>query len=255
MITQRTSGPAETSKLHYRRALSVAAGLLCLSAFSPSAMTATLVGVSTGPGYVASDLGSGLNATSFNYNFNGSNGLNVIDWDSSLAGMGYAGNEDFTIRVSLPTAPALGSSFNADPDTGLGMLRIRWTRDPIIDAAGAPEDDQWNDNPTGIVTCFGGCSVSHNRTIVTATYYDVLLEFDNPLSAGIATINWDWSNFNFSGAGQGGPFSIELEPGYVPVPPALWLFGSGLLAVAGISRRRSEENGSTAKRPVAAGAR
>ncbi len=249
MITHRMSRPAETGKRHHRRALSVAAGLLCLCAFSPSAMTATLTG-STGPGEVTSTLGSGPNVTDFAYNFGGFDGLNVVEWDSSVGG-----DELFEINLSLTTAPALSSSLNANPDTGLGMLRIRWTRDPIL-AAGEPADGDWNDTLFGIVSCAFGCSVSLSEPSKRGVdFYEVLLEFNNPASAGLATIDWDWINFNSTGEFIGGPFTIELEPGYVPVPPALWLFGSGLLAVAGISRRRSEKGAPTATRRAAGGAR
>lgn len=243
MITHRKSGPADTGKRLHRRALSVGAGVLCLCAFSPLAMAATLVS-DTGPGYVTSNSSSN-NDTTFGYNFGGQNGLNVLNWDSAVGG-----DEDYTMILSINSAPSLSGTGNADPDTGEGMLRIRWTREPIINAAGAPEDDDWSGSDA-IINLFGTASVSLHSSSITATYYEAVLAFNNPAASSAASIDYLWDTFNFS---AGGPSSIELEPGYVPVPPALWLFGSGLLAVAGISRRRSEKAGPAAASPEAAGA-
>ncbi|MDT8283315.1 MAG: VPLPA-CTERM sorting domain-containing protein [Gammaproteobacteria bacterium] len=36
----------------------------------------------------------------------------------------------------------------------------------------------------------------------------------------------------------GVPLSLSITPSAVPVPAAVWLFGSGLLGLVGVARRR-----------------
>ncbi len=244
MITHTRIGPAGTSKLHRRRALGAAAGLLCLCAFSPLAMAATFVSES-GPGTVLNEESSGPNLTSFTMNFQNQDANNVLNWNSAVGG-----DEAFDIVINLNSSPKLSGSGAADPETGKGMLRMRWERDPL-NAANAPTDDDWSGLQSIIRLVGIGGSVSLASSELTSTYYEVILAFSDTGGANVAIVDYDWTNFNFS---SGGPFVIELEPGYVPVPPALWLFGSGLLAVAGISRRRREKGRPAANTPAAGGA-
>ena len=44
-------------------------------------------------------------------------------------------------------------------------------------------------------------------------------------------------NWSFSANGLGSSWSMTVSP--IPVPAAAWLFGSGLLALAGLARRRT----------------
>ncbi|MDH3514055.1 MAG: hypothetical protein OEM83_04200 [Gammaproteobacteria bacterium] len=89
------------------------------------------------------------------------------------------------------------------------------------------------------------------------TVNDVTLEdFDTLMSAHVAGFDWGTSDqyqSNFKRwrwgnrckgcitsaffAGQMGSLPVPV-PAAVPLPPAVWLFGSGLLAMAGIAKRR-----------------
>jgi len=50
-------------------------------------------------------------------------------------------------------------------------------------------------------------------------------------------------SFGFFGAGviasQVTYWSLEIAPSIVPIPPAVWLFGSGLLGLIGVARRKA----------------
>ncbi len=50
-----------------------------------------------------------------------------------------------------------------------------------------------------------------------------------------------WNDNNLqpgTGGGYGAAYIIEYEPSAVPIPAAVWLFGSGLLGLIGFSRRK-----------------
>jgi hypothetical protein len=53
----------------------------------------------------------------------------------------------------------------------------------------------------------------------------------SPISSG--TGGWEDRAITYTGA--------EIAVGAVPVPPAVWLFGSGLIGLVGIARRRSPQ--------------
>jgi hypothetical protein len=84
-------------------------------------------------------------------------------------------------------------------------------------------------------------------TTLGGTLYDYILSLDgDPNSSGYATdstVNmFATGSFSFAGDGTltwnvvgGDP---EPNPTTVPVPAAVWLFGSALLGLAGIARRR-----------------
>jgi len=55
----------------------------------------------------------------------------------------------------------------------------------------------------------------------------------------VSSLDSPSDEFLFSGtAGRLGSVNLVLETAAVPVPPAIWLFGSGLLGLIGISRRK-----------------
>jgi hypothetical protein len=49
---------------------------------------------------------------------------------------------------------------------------------------------------------------------------------------------WDPSGENLSQLGDG--FATEVSVGVVPIPAAVWLFGSGLIGLIGIARRKKK---------------
>ena len=60
---------------------------------------------------------------------------------------------------------------------------------------------------------------------------------DTVTITGLKTINVDWS------AGSPGDYIRVLtnfSPSAVPVPAAVWLFGSGLLGLIGVARRNKD---------------
>ena len=53
-----------------------------------------------------------------------------------------------------------------------------------------------------------------------------------------ACVDEDEAGFCTSAFFAGGPVDRGLEPPPIPVPPAVWLFGSGLIGLVGVARRK-----------------
>jgi len=58
----------------------------------------------------------------------------------------------------------------------------------------------------------------------------------NPIAPGTPYSLSIFATINHGEGSQNTSFDAELRP--VPIPPAVWLFGSGLLGLAGVARRR-----------------
>ena len=136
------------------------------------------------------------------------------------------------------------------------MLHIRW-ENPNGLTGTAPTADDWTSG-TPILGCLSSCSPLFFSETLTSTSYEASIGYFNPASGSQSLLDFTWLGWNMSG----GDGSLYLDPGLkdalppaVPIPPALWLFGSGLLAVAGIGRsRRRGEKGGAKTHPVAGGA-
>jgi hypothetical protein len=66
-------------------------------------------------------------------------------------------------------------------------------------------------------------------------------ETDNSIFYWVAPGTWNNAVENFTDIGK--PFGIrgyivEYDLSSVPIPPAIWLFGSGLLGLIGITRHK-----------------
>lgn len=82
-------------------------------------------------------------------------------------------------------------------------------------------------------------AVSHNVVIEDDTMTPI---FSTPLSSGAGTmVEYTFNNagdFTFYCAPHSGSMNGSLTVNPVPVPAAAWLFGSGLIGLAGIARKR-----------------
>lgn len=86
-------------------------------------------------------------------------------------------------------------------------------------------DLDWVDNPSSIIVGISDF-FSPSPDIIEAD----LVFTEHSVSLNLNDSSW--------GAGDSVSFSLVTELAPVPLPPAVWLFGSGLLGLIGISRRK-----------------
>jgi hypothetical protein len=89
----------------------------------------------------------------------------------------------------------------------------------------------WVDFPTGVITGidvdFGGPISSPDSSAPAFSAADVTFT-EHTVRIQIGGLDFEPGSF----------VSVELLTSHVPIPPALWLFGSGLLGMIGIARRK-----------------
>lgn len=194
--------------------------------------------VDTYAGLITFDVVNGniQNATSFNVDtiFGtpiGSIGQFLRDGDLS----GFSGNIDAVGNMTFTPTNRLAA---ADGPTG-GVIG-RW----VIDAAtappssGAPQgagDFAWNSFTTASASAVNVGTLNGTACTGSAGTYNCTL-----VSGGnIGTYDWG----SISGVGYFEVWKTELvrvgDAAIVPIPAALWLFGSGLLGLIGIASRRA----------------
>ncbi len=140
-------------------------------------------------------------------------------------------SQDFDITFSLPISPSFtngfmtgslsGSYFDADNSGGASLSINDW--DGLID--GATRMNLF----TFAGPCFGtGCSAA----------IGTVSEGPTPFTGAVSSTIGIHMNISLS-AGDSASFNTSFEVTPVPIPAALWLFGTGLLALFGFSRRRA----------------
>jgi hypothetical protein len=150
-------------------------------------------------------------------------------------------------NVLFARAPLSG---DANPDT----LNVRLTAEPgyevqlhHFDLGGWPNAD-YTINGVSIfsstATLFSQSDVVVEGDLTGPRH--TAFDFTPPLSAGQLRIQIDFSNLAGSIQDNIGIDNIRFgqnPPALVPVPAAAWLFGSGLLGLVGIARRRVKRTG------------
>jgi len=96
-------------------------------------------------------------------------------------------------------------------------------------------------------------SVQDSNSDGNAAFYAGLVSLADGVDLGTLSIGYITSNYNIyynpllaGNAYLGGEtFALNgsgfLLPSSVPIPPSVWLFGSGLLGLVGIARRKRQE--------------
>ena len=140
--------------------------------------------------------------------------------------------QTFNLLFNLPVSPALSSGYKSGTigatltDTGGGGATLsNMTWGGLIDGGNAMN------LLTAGTLCFGsspGC---------TATVFPVS---DGPLfhADGVSTSIGIAMSFDLT-AGDTAEFTTNFEVAPVPVPAAVWLFGSGLLGLISVARRKN----------------
>ncbi|MHB8535824.1 MAG: hypothetical protein ACYDBW_10315 [Sulfuricaulis sp.] len=138
--------------------------------------------------------------------------------------------------LGCPTAPqpncASGGNYSLTVPTGdiMGHMKFAWNGTEGIDVIDVWKPGSWTTlNGTNPISKAGG-------GIYTGPVYDL--------------VSTDWDNNGVAGGGMiDGPFSgfnanFNINTSAVPVPAAFWLFGSGLVGMLSIMRRRKTHQSS-----------
>ena len=168
-----------------------------------------------------------------------------IGWGSSPSPI-YVGDTfsvDITGSGFTSTVDGGGVNFSYDNSIfNVTSVTIGSVWDPLISSQGATNNgagtvDGLYVNTFGAVD--GNADVTGNFVVATVEFLAVglgtsaldLSEYGlNPWASGGVLINPDFLN---------GQMTVVADPsGVVPVPAAAWLFGSGLLGLAGMARRK-----------------
>lgn len=139
--------------------------------------------------------------------------------------------QTFDLIFSVPVSPSFtngfmtgslsGSYVDADNSGGATLNLNSW--DGLIDGT-----SQMNLFAFGGSCVGAGCSVTISEVSEGPTLYT------GPVSSTIGI----HMNFSLS-AGDSATFNTQFEVNPVPVPAAVWLFGSGLLGLLGLARRKA----------------
>ena len=154
---------------------------------------------------------------------------------SSISGVGAGGQvfdsagldalNGLIIGTAQPTVPDIGSLWTSNV---VGVQGNHRTTSAITVIDGSTLDF------TGWVMDIGGSDYAFGATQGIASY-----TFDGTNF----TVDYSWDAFTHNGNAGLGPlevtvYNLHLEGTVVPVPAAVWLFGSGLLGLVGIARRK-----------------
>ena len=179
-------------------------------------------------GITANATGDGFTVTSFQQDayINTSGGTFAL-WADSVAGMSgtldAAGNMTFDATGRLGIAASFAGLIGIQP----------WNLDTSVDGDLTNTQDIWT---TGSMTAnaFGATGdITIGGVLVTGS--DATGYSGQMIAAG--NIGTDWGFFAGTQYTERYDFNI-VEVTAVPVPAAVWLFGSGLLGLVGVARRR-----------------
>jgi hypothetical protein len=158
-----------------------------------------------------------------------------------------ASNDVDMFRFGLASGGSLSASISSvtsvmqTANTDLELILVLWNS-----AFQSVADNPWNNTSNGSLN-YTSASGGTYYLSVTARANTPLDIFGNPLSdgqgAGFYFEGWSldhWSDQSFIAGQYALNISGAIEPPpAVPVPPAVWLFGSGLLGLAGVARRKN----------------
>ncbi len=136
-----------------------------------------------------------------------------------------------------PLDPTVGGGFTLTWDPNIVTLVLPISFATIWDIPGVNGDPATGSIDVSVSTF--GAPKSGNFTIADFTF-SAAAAGSTPatLDFGLVQDNWVGSDYSTPLASQPTFTSATITVGAVPVPPAVWLFGSGLLGLVGVARRR-----------------
>jgi len=164
----------------------------------------------------------------------------VIGGQSNGNTVNTAGNAQFITSVLNNSTATLASKknsaltlMNTQLNQDIGTVNSNSGGASSVEGSTPATSGVWDINNTGGTAYWGGAGIPNDNlsSVVEKLYYVTgggggnLSALSTPLLEGTATL---------SSSG------LLLTGNAVPLPPAVWLFGSGLLGLAGVSRRRAK---------------
>ena len=175
----------------------------------------------------------------------------VIDFGTGLGGSGGTisdvfgdGSHIIGSDVTIGSLEAVGTSADAvyvtdaalDFDTDLNFIKVTGTVIGLginnsIELLSGSFNPGWTYTATGISAAFNGYGVD-------VKHADLLTALGVPVNAPFEFFGFS-VGFDFDGDGNATAISTDIiNTSPVPVPAAVWLFGSGLIGLVGIARRK-----------------
>ena len=120
----------------------------------------------------------------------------------------------------------------------VGTTELIWNFDDTTLAVGTPSGtfDVWT---TGTTTSLPKTALSTPLTKTGSVLIDSAPNERTGTLAVASNVGDDWG-VGFSGIMYTEEFNVTITPNVIPVPAAVWLFGSGLLGLVGVARRRKQ---------------
>ncbi|HKK14548.1 MAG TPA: VPLPA-CTERM sorting domain-containing protein [Gammaproteobacteria bacterium] len=156
--------------------------------------------------------------------------VNIVNISTTVGSLGFFDNDNTSYDTS-----SVGSVYTN------GYLPIDMANGDVM---------AYGSNPVGATT--GSFTVSNNngdQTTVTNGPYFTLAYNDGTTgwrqadgvscSTSTDTCHLTWSGTNSGGTILGVDLKQTVPPSAVPVPAAVWLFGSGLIGLVGVARRKT----------------
>lgn len=150
-------------------------------------------------------------------------GGNFAEYGSSS---GFTGSIDAAGNISLTPTGILGA-FGTFPS----LVDERWNVDNFNGVTGTTVNAP--NNNTAWVPFTTGSTTNATGTITGAAY-----DGTTAILVKGASFGSDWGGF--FGAQYFEVWNVSFVPTTVPVPAAVWLFGSGLLGLVGVARRKKQ---------------
>ena len=155
------------------------------------------------------------------------------DWDgtsqaSSMGANGFTANGSGDAFDQYPQGWSISSS--------IFDINFSLTTDTDLELTGFMDSwDGWNDSVIGYVSLYDGTgNVLYNQSVSSFNSFENIL-FSSLLGAG---------DYRFIAASDpfftasGSSYDVQVSLTSVPVPAAVWLFGSGLIGLAGFAKRK-----------------
>lgn len=153
-------------------------------------------------------------------------------------------NDDYPVRVDFaPSATSLDEFFNVRLGSkeipALENLRIRWEKEDGLESESAPTAAEWAHFNMVVFTDRG--FVESAEVNAGADFYEVDLTFTT-VYVNFVQFDFLWEGFNDPRTDFSMVFQANGVPTHAPIPGAIWLLGSALLALAAGSRRSSSRS-------------
>lgn len=156
---------------------------------------------------------------------------NVIDVDIILNGLSHTFSRDLEIWITNP-----GGTSHVVLMDEVGGATLDWTDDTVTFSDGAPAMLDSSPGSDGTFSPSGGIC-RFPAFCGTAATSLLALAGSDPTGDWNLRI-WDDQDGDVGNISNGWTLRFTTETAVVPVPAAIWLFGSGLLGLVGISRNK-----------------